>query len=196
MKNKWANMFLNPFEDFSERDLFIVGVIGFIGTVLLSYFGRVVFDGIIQIHIAPTKFSTILLGNLSNVTILVIGMLVMAKIVYRKTRFIEILNNVLISRIPIFLTGILVCGLGKVIPVGRIAEEGFAFGKVLQSSDMVNIALLSIFCLFFIVYFFYLLVVGIRHSMNSKKLGHGFLIVVLVFILDAIALLIYRSLFI
>ncbi|PRD51265.1 hypothetical protein C5749_17735 [Sphingobacterium gobiense] len=82
----------------------------------------------------------------------------------------------------------------KLIPMEKAAEINLAMS--LDQSDMMWIALLAIFLLFMIVYFFYLLVVGIRHSINSKKFGHGFLIVIAVFVLDGMALLVYRGLFI
>jgi len=118
----------------------------------------------------------------------------LAKVLYKKTRFVDILNNVLIARIPLLFAGLLVIWMTKLIPIGKTAEINVAMS--LDQSAMIWIALLAIFLLFMIVYFFYLLVVGIRHSINSKKFGHGFLIVIAVFVLDGIALLVYRGFFI
>lgn len=187
-------LFLNPFEDYSERNLLWIGIVGFIVGITISYFGKIVFDGVIQIHMGATRLIAIILGNLSNMGILILGLFMLAKILYKKARFVDILNNVLIARIPMLFAGLLVVWMAKLIPIEKITEISFAAS--LDQSDMMWIAVLAIFLLFMMVYFFYLLVIGIRHSINSKKFGHGFLVVVMVFVLDGIALLVYRGFFI
>lgn len=194
MKHNMERLFLNPFEDYSERNLLLIGIVGFVVSIIISYFGRIVFDGVIQIHMGATSLINIILGNLSNMGILTLGLFMLAKVLYKKARFVDILNNVLIARIPMLFTGLLVVWMTKLIPMGKATEINLAMS--LDSSDMIWIALLAIFLLFMMAYFFYLLVVGIRYSINSKKFGHGFLIVATVFILDGIALLIYRGFFI
>lgn len=93
-------------------------------------------------------------------------------------------------------SGLLVVWMAKLIPMGKTTKDEISFVASLDQSDMLWIAFLALFLLFMMVYFFYLLVVGIRHSINSKKFGHGFLIVVIVFVLDGLALLVYREFFI
>lgn len=194
MKYNIERLFLNPFEDYSEKNLLWIGIVGFVVGITISYFGKIVFDGIIQIHMGATSLTAIILGNLSNMGVLTLGVFILAKVLYEKTRFVDILNNVLIARIPMLFAGLLVIWMTKLIPMERTAEINL--GMSLDQSVMIWIALLAIFLLFMIVYFFYLLVVGIRHSINSKKFGHGFLIVIAVFVLDGIALLVYRGFFI
>lgn len=194
MKHNMERLFLNPFEDYSEKNLLWIGIVGFLVGITISYFGKIVFDGIIQIHMGATSLTAIILGNLSNMGILTLGLFMLAKVLYKKTRFVDILNNVLIARIPMLFASLLVVWMTKLIPMGKAAEINLAMS--LNQSDMMWIALLAIFLLFMIVYFFYLVVVGIRHSINSKKFGHGFLIVIAVFVLDGMALLVYRGFFI
>ena len=194
MKYNMERLFLNPFEDYSEKNLLWIGIVGFVVGITISYFGKIVFDGIIQIHMGATSLTAIILGNMSNMGVLTLGVFMLAKVLYKKTRFVDILNNVLIARIPLLFAGLLVIWMTKLIPIGKTAEINVAMS--LDQSAMIWIALLAILLLFMIVYFFYLLVVGIRHSINSKKFGHGFLIVIAVFVLDGIALLVYRGFFI
>jgi len=194
MKHNMERMFLNPFEDYLERNLLWIGLVGFVASITITYFGKIVFDGVIQIHMGATSLTAIILGNLSNMGILTLGLFMLAKVLYKKTRFVDILNNVLIARIPMLFAGLLVVWMTKLIPMGKTAEINLVTS--LDQSDMMWVALLAIFLLFMIVYFFYLLVIGIRHSINSKKFGHGFLIVIVVFVLDGMALLVYRGFFI
>jgi len=196
MKHKLTRLLINPFEDCQEIPLLVVGTGNFIISIMVSYRGKVLYDGVIQIHMGATSLSKIIFGNLSNLVILTAGLFVVAKIIYRKVRFIDVLNNVLIARIPLLISGLLVMLMSTLVPLHRLAEEGVDFANSLGPTDMIWIAVLSVFLLFFMVYFFYLLVVGFRHSVNSKKVGHGFLVVIVVFILDGIALFVYRGFFI
>lgn len=196
MKHNSERLFLNPFEDYSESNLLLIGIAGFVISITISYFGKIVFDGIIQVHVGATSLIAIILGNLSNTVILTFGLFILAKILYKNARFVDILNNILIARIPMLFSGLLVVWMAKLIPMGKTTKDEISFVASLDQSDMLWIAFLALFLLFMMVYFFYLLVVGIRHSINSKKFGHGFLIVVIVFVLDGLALLVYREFFI
>ena len=194
MKHTIERLFLHPFEDYPERYLLWIGLLGFVLSLIISYVGGIVFDGVIQIHYKTTGLFAIIVGNLSNMTILTLGLFMLARILYRRTRFVDILNNVLISRIPMLVAGLLVMVTAKLIPMEKVSDINFATS--LDPSNMMWIVLLAIFLLFTIVYFFYLLVTGVRHSTNSKKIGHGFLIVFVVLVLDGLALWVYRGFFI
>jgi hypothetical protein len=137
------------------------------------------------------------LGNVSIVFILTIGLFVLARILYAKVRVVDILNNVLIARIPILFAGLLTIPMGQLLPAD-LGKDGDAMAA-LQDMGQLNllwIAVIAVILLCFIVYFFYLLVVGVKHSINSKKPAHAFLIVITVLVLDVIATFIYRGYFI
>lgn len=197
MKNKIEKLLLNPFEDCRDRTLLGVGVLVFVAMIAVSYFGDVVFDGIIQIHIADSTGVKVLVGNLSNLLILTIGLFALARILYDKVRLIDVLSNVLIARIPILFAGVLTLPMTKLLPVaGLSAEDTTALLLNMDRIKMVWIAIIAVFLLVFVFYFFYLLVVGIKHSINSKKHTHAFLVVIVVLFLDVLATFVYRGYFI
>ncbi|MBD1434312.1 hypothetical protein H8B06_15880 [Sphingobacterium sp. DN00404] len=152
MKHNMERLFLNPFEDYLERNLLWIGLVGFVASITISYFGKIVFDGVIQIHMGATSLIAIILGNLSNIAILTLGLFTLARILYKKARFVDILNNVLIARIPMLFAGLLVIWTAKLIPIEKTSEINFATS--LDPSNMMWIALLAIFLLFMMVYFF------------------------------------------
>lgn len=197
MKQKIEKLLVNPFEDCSERTMLLIGLLTFGCTLAVSYFGNVVFDGIIQIHMGATDGFKIVLGNLSNVLILTLGLFALGKMLYKRVRFIDVLNNVLIARIPILFAGLLTIPMAAFIPkLDFIGEDPVALMNALRPLDLVWISIIAIFLLIFIFYFFYLLVVGIKHSVNSKKKKHVFIVIIGVLVLDVIALSIYRGYFI
>ncbi|PRD51266.1 hypothetical protein [Sphingobacterium gobiense] len=108
MKYNMERLFLNPLKDYSEKNLLWIDMVGFLVGITISYFGKIVFDGIIQIYMGATSLTAIILGNLSNMGILTLGMFMLTKVLYKKTRFVDILNNVLIARIPMLFAGLLV----------------------------------------------------------------------------------------
>ncbi|HMR17789.1 MAG TPA: hypothetical protein PKA53_00695 [Sphingobacterium sp.] len=196
MRQKIEKLLLNPFEDCSERSMLWTGVFAFSCGLAISYFGNIVFDGILQIHLAETDGLKTILGNISNVTILTIGLFALAKILYKKVRFIDILNNVLIARIPILFAGLMTISLGKFLPLSRFStEDPTTFMQSMSQLDLAWIAVIAIFLLLFIFYFFYLLVVGVKHSINSKKHIHAILVIITVLVLDVVAMLLYRGWF-
>lgn len=197
MKNKIEKLLLNPFEDCTDRTLLGIGVLVFVVMISMSYFGDVVFDGITQIHIADSTGVKVVLGNISNLLILTMGLFALARILYDKVRLIDVLSNVLIARIPILFAGVLTLPMTKLLPVaGLSAEDTTAVLLNMDRMKMVWIAIIAVFLLVFVFYFFYLLVVGIKHSINSKKHTHAFLVVIVVLFLDVLATFVYRGYFI
>lgn len=182
--------FVNPFEDNNEKTLFIVGITFFILGSIFSYSHNVLFDGIINVHsIGRLSLSASFYNNFANILLLSLILFVYGVLIYRKTRWIDVVNVVLISRIVIYLVSVLVS-----IPffkniIHKLVEE-------LQGSkfDPHNIALLDMLAMIAIgfasiallVYFFYLMVVGIRITMNSKKVWHSVATIILILFIDTI----------
>lgn len=196
MKTKLEKFFFHPFEDHSDRALLMVGLLGFVLMLVISYFGNLVFDGIIQIHLADSEAWQIILGNTSNVAILTLGLFMLSKIIYPPVRLLDLLNNVLIARIPLLFAGLLTLPLQTMLPTNhRNPDDVIAHFENMGTVQMLGIAAIAVLVLALLVYFFYLLVVGIKHSINSKKATHGFIVVLAVLLLDVLATFVYRSWF-
>ena len=109
---------------------------------------------------------------------------VFGRLRYNKTRFIDVFNVVLIAHIAIyvllFLTALPVVQNALTAIELEILDKGFVAPE-LSKLHMFTIGIFGILTLSLIVYFFYLLVVGMKIAMNSKNKVDVFVIIVLVF---------------
>lgn len=196
MKNKLEKLCFHPFEDHSDSAMLMVGLLAFGLMIVVSYLGNIVFDGIIQTHLAASEGWKIILGNISNVGILTLGMYGIAKILYPAVRLLDILNNVLIARIPLLFLGLLTIPMQSLLPASDLTKDQvFAYFDNLNTLQMLGLSAMAVAVLALLIYFFYLLVVGVKHSINSKKAAHGFVIVLATLLLDVLATFVYRSWF-
>lgn len=177
--------FINPFEIYSEKKLFWLGVVlAFLASLLSSYSNLLIFGSLKVInnyhqtwYIAIFNLTLILVSN--SVVLFVFG-----RLRYNKTRFIDVFNVVLIAHIAIyvllFLTALPVVQNALTAIELEILDKGFVAPE-LSKLHMFTIGIFGILTLSLIVYFFYLLVVGMKIAMNSKNKVDVFVIIVLVF---------------
>lgn len=101
---KKLKLLFNPFERYSELLLIAIGAVGFvIGSLLGCYFnGR--FDGAFDLHFVE---NTDLLQSLSDNSIATFSLFIVfaiaGKILYAKTRLVDVLAVSLIARFPLYL---------------------------------------------------------------------------------------------
>src|SRR5690606_35759882 len=196
MKNKLEKLCFHPFEDHPDSAMLMVGLLAFVLMILVSYLGNIVFDCLIQTHLAASEGWNNMLGIISNAGILTLGMYGIAKILYPAVRLLDILNNVLIARIPLLFLGLLTIPMQTLLPASDLTkDEVFAYFDNLNTLQMLGLSAMAVAVLALLIYFFYLLVVGVKHSINSKKAAHGFVIVLYTFCLELLATLVYRSWF-
>lgn len=93
-----------PIDRFQESHVFIAGMVTLVlGTLIASFFNAR-FDGILDLHFGnPVSLSTVFFDNIINVFSLFIPLFILGKVINVHTRIIDILNTVLISRIPYFI---------------------------------------------------------------------------------------------
>lgn len=103
-----AKFFLNPFEKFNEKILLILGTSALLIGSLIGAFNNVRYDGVMDVHLGSSSFSTSLLENLVNTALVFVVILVIGKSINAKTRAIDLLNVSLISRIPVYLSAVFV----------------------------------------------------------------------------------------
>lgn len=181
---KIVQILQNPFEMTGEKRLFIYGIIFFIAGIFLAYEFQVQLQ---ILRINPLEELTpvsILLGHGIIVSGLTASYYIYGKLINRKTRFIDILNTVLISIIPVYLlclqniNNFIRHEAAKVI-------NGLADGQAFQEPSSLFIVT-SILSLLVIIYFIYLLFTGFRIATNAKKVWHYIVFFILLFIIDAV----------
>ena len=164
----WKIIF-NPFLKFSEWTLLIIGIVSFIIGSCSAAFFNVSYDGVLDGHIKETTLVKSLTENLINVALIFVGLLIVGKIINKKTRVIDVLNVALIYRIPIYLTTLIVGNsyfknisdeLTKNISEGNLNIDAASYAFIIISS-MVLIPIL--------IYSIVLLVNGFKTAVHVKR---------------------------
>ncbi len=186
---KIKQLFLNPFADFSERILFITGLIGFLLSSYLVYLSAEQFNGFMHFYRPEVAASFIAVLKVHALMVLApfILLYLVGVILNNKTRIIDVLNVILIVPFPLYFMLL----LGKIFNQDKFTkqiDEALKNGDhTLSSIDKGQMALFGIFgifALFLIFYQFYLLVKGMNVAVNNKKIWVGMLFVALYFMLD------------
>lgn len=162
--------FFNPFLKFSERYLLLIGILSVIAGSLIGMIISVTFDGVFSIHPAARTFAESLKENTINVSVVFISLLILGKIINRKTRLIDILAISMIYRIPLYLSAFFVKlpVLDRVIEKIEVHKDHLANLKF-DPMELVLILGISSVLMIFLAYAVILLVNGFRTATNLKK---------------------------
>jgi hypothetical protein len=179
----WETVF-NPFSKFSEKQLFFFGFLFFILDVLVCFYTSTKMDSIF--HFSPHENLTLLKAfifvSISMAsTILFLYLVVL--LINKKTRFIGIVNTVLLSQAPNFLVLLSI----KYSALETIANNLKTTDGSPPSLDLNTIAIIPFvagICLMLalIVYGFVLIYNGFKTATNLKKGLHIALFVISLFL--------------
>lgn len=168
----WQTIF-NPFSKFSEKTLLFFGIIiMLIGSFFGSFLG-ISYDGVFDAHQAKITFLESLSENLINVFSVFVVLFILGKIIYSKTRFIDVLNTALVYRFPIYLVAFfasspILTKIGKEIDKNSAHLEKFQ----LKPLDLTIVLGISMVMMLFLAYSIVLLTNGFRTASNVKKWQH------------------------
>ncbi|WP_343565093.1 YIP1 family protein [Sphingobacterium sp.] len=186
---KIKQLLLNPFVDFSERVLFVVGIAGFLFSSYLVYLSGEQFNGFMHFYKpqAPVSFIAVLKVHVYMVLVPLILFYVIGRILNHRTRIIDVLNVMLIAPFPLYL----VLLLGKLLnqdeftkQIDEALKNGDHTLSTIDQGQMILFAVFGISALFLLFYQFYLLVKGMNVAVNNKKIWVSILFVALYFMLD------------
>lgn len=180
----------NPFEIYRERNLLIIGVVFAILTGLVSsYTSHLLFGSLKVISNQKQLWYEAILNIAITLLSNTIMLYVFARLRYVKTRFVDVLNVVLVSHLVLYLMLCL-----TVLPLVQnavtaveleILDKGFAAPE-LSKVHMITLVGFGLVVISLLFYFFYLLVVGMKIAMNSKRKLDVFLLILLVFVWNTI----------
>jgi hypothetical protein len=180
----------NPFEIYRERNLLIIGVVFAILTGLVSsYTSHLLFGSLKVISNQKQLWYEAILNIAITLLSNTIMLYVFARLRYVKTRFVDVLNVVLVSHLVLYLMLCL-----SVLPLVQnavtaveleILDKGFAAPE-LSKVHMITLVGFGLVVISLLFYFFYLLVVGMKIAMNSKRKLDVFLLILLVFVWNTI----------
>lgn len=180
----------NPFEIYRERNLLIIGVLFAILTGLVSsYTSHLLFGSLKVISNQKQLWYEAILNIAITLLSNTIMLYVFARLRYVKTRFVDVINVVLVSHLVLYLMLCL-----TVLPLVQnavtaveleILDKGFAAPE-LSKVHMITLVGFGLVVISLLFYFFYLLVVGMKIAMNSKRKLDIFLLILLVFVWNTI----------
>lgn len=184
------NLFINPFEQLTDRQLLSYGLLIFAAMVLLGWQWEFVADGIVQLHHAPAKpLWKVLINQSINLFSLSLLMFLFGKLSYAKTRFIDVFNVVLIANFTQLLVILVLLNPWTnhiLLPVEKAILEGDILLKSVPKQNLIVLGIAGFFAIGMLYYFFHLLVLGMKLAMNSKKVYQVILIVLLTLLLDSL----------
>jgi hypothetical protein len=157
---------LKPFEKYSEYQLLIFGTIALLIGSYISSFCFVNFDGAIDLHFMEYQlsFMEILTQNLINISVLFLCMYLAGMYRYKKTRSIDILNVVLISRAPFYFLALFnlnqSLSLDPNLPVSEITAH--------LMDNLILFIAMTLTLILVIVWMFALLYNGYKIATNAK----------------------------
>lgn len=163
-------LLLNPFDKFSEKNIFIFGIIASVVGSYITFLSGATFDGLIEVHLNPqTTFFIALKENSLHIVLITVLLFLLGKIINKRTRFIDVLNAALLFRVPFyFMSLFFLQSLDD-----EIKKNPEAIGKLsLNPFDLAMILLITCALISLLVYSIVLLYKGFKTATNVKKPLH------------------------
>ncbi|WP_445431318.1 YIP1 family protein [Chryseobacterium indoltheticum] len=168
----WKTIF-NPFLKFDEKKLLITGILVFGLNIFSCYYVDFANDSIFHYSNLDEDqgiWDILKINSLSYILAVVI-LFILAKILNGKTRFIDILNTVLISQIPLMVM-IPVNGLSFYKKAVDNLSENINTPKNISIADMTMVTIWGFISLILLVYSIVLYYNGFKTATNIKKWQH------------------------
>lgn len=168
---------LNPFEKISETKLVIFGIIA---TLLGSYLGYLFngrYDGVIDLHFTDSvSLLQPFIDNLINIASLFLLLFLAGKFINKKTRIIDILNPILIARIPFYFLTFsnfrnYISDITKSL-LAMVDLKNKTTNLNLETSHILFLGFFTIVTIAFLVWFVILLYNGFKVATNCKTVPH------------------------
>ena len=169
---------LNPFAYFEDKALFIIGVLAHLIFTYIAKLTNSNFPDFLSIKKGLINFTLwdLLYQNTRNIAIAILFLFILGKIINKRTRFIDIVNVVLISRIAyyiVFITDFIPIVNNKLNKVTDSIQSN-NLSVLQESSTMLVILIVAFVAIFFICVMFYYLYIGFRTVTNLKTIQQTF----------------------
>ncbi|WP_158975874.1 hypothetical protein [Cellulophaga sp. L1A9] len=167
----------NPFKRYQENHLFLLGIAVTLLGSYLGYLFNVRFDGVLDVHFANSTSSwQPALDNLIDSSILAILLYALGMYINRKTRFIDILNITLISRIPFYLITFFNVG-GAMERINSEVLNTLLTQKIpdlstLPLNSVIALGVFGLISILFLIWSISLLFNGFKIATNAKSTVH------------------------
>ncbi|WEK69937.1 MAG: YIP1 family protein [Candidatus Chryseobacterium colombiense] len=166
----WKTIF-NPFSKYSESQLLITGIVSLGVTLLLCNVLNLQVDSIFHYRYADEKGSLVeSIGySLLSYIIAIIIFFILGKLYNKRTRFIDIVNTILISQIP----GIFIILISEIPIINKSMESIQMMAEKnpanISPVDLIVVCIFSFSALLLIAYGMVLIYNGFKTATNIKN---------------------------
>ncbi|MBC9796236.1 hypothetical protein [Sinomicrobium weinanense] len=189
-------MMTNPFVRYSEKKLLFTGLFAtIIGSVLAAHF-YTRYDGVLDAHtVSELKYYMPFLDNVINVFCLSLVLYGIGKYINRKTRGVDILTVVLISRIPLYIFPLFqIGGYLDEITKKLLPAAGNAFELNITGIEMIFLLVFALVYFAALALFIVLLRYGFAVASNVKSVKHWVLFAFGILVAEILSKLIFLTL--
>lgn len=145
------------------------------GSFIGSYF-NIVYDGFLDVHASESNFVQSITENVINIFSVAAILFVLGISINRKTRFIDLLNTAMITRIPTYISALLAANPVLDRFAERIMENPADLNNIYgDTTELTIVLVISCVLMLMFAWGIILLVNGFRTATNSKKFWHWIL---------------------
>lgn len=196
------NKLYNPFEHYSEKVLIVFGLVMLsLGSLAAWHFGGR-FDGVIDFHLVDDvalwePFADNAIATFS----LVLPLFILAKIINKRARLVDIIAASLVARTPFIIEPIFNIGghLGdsteKMVARQITRDTGVTVVDVSETQDLIIIVIFALVSLLLLVWFATLLYNGFKTATNLRKTAHIIYFIITTIIAEVLSKIILSTLF-
>jgi hypothetical protein len=190
-------IFFNPFKKYSDTVLLIFGFTFTLIGCFLAYSFNAKFDGVIDLHFdKQVTFFESSSYLVLDILLLTTSFYVVGKYINNKTRLVDILTTVLVSRIPLYFYTLFNINSKSYIIGNKIL--GLAVSKKIDTftvNDLGFVLLQTIVLIVALIWFISLLYNGFKIATNSKETKHTLLFILAIVLAEIISkIIIYKFL--
>lgn len=164
-------LLFNPFSKIGERPLLMTGILATVAGSLAGGSLDIGYDGWMDVHAHESSFLQSFLENLINIVTVAALLSVAAYMSNRRTRIIDILNAVMIARVPTYLAAVISSNPVLDDFANRIVKNPQDINQIYgDSMELTIVLIISCVLLLLFIWSIALLVFGYRVASNARKL--------------------------
>lgn len=188
-KGTMNKLLTNPFDNLSETKLLLFGFISFIIGTFAAHFLGGSFPGMMSFKSNEATLLQLVYQNVLAIFLLSTVIFLLGKILNSRVRFIDMLITVMVARSAIYAMALLNTNkwlnpIADLIAKNALNPQG---NQYVDKADLIILFFGVLLILSLLIYFFYLLIKGFRIAINSKKNYHGLILVLVVFLVEALS---------
>lgn len=187
-------LLFNPFKKYTEKQLITVGIIITILGSLSAYWLNARYDGVLDLHFSSvSNIETPFIDNAINIALLFCFLYALGIYINRKTRGIDILSTIMLSRLPLYLLSLTNIG-STLSDIEEKVTTSNPYDISFAPSEILYMLVLSILTLVFVAWHITLLYNGYKVATNLKSTNQKIIFAVTILIAEIVSKIIFYTL--